>query len=78
MFVKHSLDGKTTLFIVYVNDIIIRESDNKGIDKMKAFLQTKFQTKDLGVLKYFLSIEVMYSKKEIGGKINTMWDSYGV
>ncbi|CAI8592097.1 unnamed protein product [Vicia faba] len=46
------------LLVVYVNDIVITKSDSKGINKLKAFLQTKFQTKDLGVLKYFLGIEV--------------------
>lgn len=53
------------LLVVYVDDVVNTGSDIKRIDKLKAFLQTKFQTKDLGVLKYFLGIEVMYSKKGI-------------
>ena len=51
--------------LVDVDDIVITRSDNKGTDNLKSFLQTQFQTKDLGVLKYFLGIEVMYSKKGI-------------
>ena len=46
------------LLVVHVNDIIITGNENLGISKLKAFLQTKFQNKDLGVFRYFLSIEI--------------------
>ena len=36
-----------------------------GISSLKSFLHDKFHTKDLGMLKYFLCIEVMRSKHEI-------------
>lgn len=52
------------LYEVYV-DIVITRSDSKGIGNLKIFLQYQFQTKELGALKYFLDIEVMYSKKGI-------------
>ena len=42
-----------------MNDIVITESDSKGILSLKYFLQSKFHTKDLGMLRYFLGIEVM-------------------
>ena len=45
--------------IVYVDDIVIIESDSKGISSLKSFLQSQFHTKDLGMLRYFLGIEVM-------------------
>ena len=48
--------------VVYVNDIAITESDSKGISSLKSFLQSQFHTKDLGMLRYFLGIEVMRSK----------------
>ena len=32
---------------------------------MKTFLQTKFQTKDLGAFRYFLRIEIAQEKKGI-------------
>ncbi|KAJ9173839.1 hypothetical protein P3X46_016935, partial [Hevea brasiliensis] len=53
------------LLVVYVDDIVITGSDSAGISSLKTFLQTQFQTKDLGLLKYFLGIEVMRSKKGI-------------
>ncbi|KAK2966731.1 hypothetical protein RJ640_024398 [Escallonia rubra] len=44
----------------------LRKGDDcTGITSLKKFLQTKFHTKDLGPLKYFLGIEVTRSKKGI-------------
>ena len=53
------------LLVVYVDDIVITGSDSKGISSLKSFLQSQFHTKDLGMLRYFLGIEVMRSKHEI-------------
>ncbi|RZC29576.1 putative LRR receptor-like serine/threonine-protein kinase isoform B [Glycine soja] len=64
VFYKNTNLG-SILLVVYVDDIVITRSDNKGTDNLKSFLQTQFQTIDLGALKYFLGIEVMYSKKGI-------------
>ena len=79
------------LLVVYVDDIVITGSDMTGISSLKSFLRGQFHTKDLGMLKYFLGIEVMRSKheiflsqrkyvldclkKEIGSK--AMWLPYG-
>ena len=48
-----------------MDDIVIIRSDSKGISSLKSLLQSKFHTKDLGTLRYFLGIEVMQSKHEI-------------
>ncbi|GJR34460.1 uncharacterized mitochondrial protein-like protein [Tanacetum coccineum] len=53
------------LLVVYVDDIVITGSDKVGIKILKSFIDTCFQTKDLGLLKYFLAIEVSYSSKVI-------------
>ena len=47
--------------IVYVDDIVITDSDHDGIRKLKQHLFNHFQTKDLGKLKYFLRIEIAQS-----------------
>lgn len=46
------------LLIIYVEAIII--IGDEGIEE---FLQSSFQTKDLGKLHYFLGIEVAWSKE---------------
>nr|GEX56168.1 ribonuclease H-like domain-containing protein [Tanacetum cinerariifolium] len=45
--------------LVYVDDIIITGNNSSEIEKLKAFLNTKFMIKDLGRLKYFLGIKVI-------------------
>ncbi|KAJ7959763.1 Retrovirus-related Pol polyprotein from transposon TNT 1-94 [Quillaja saponaria] len=61
VFYKHTPNGRI-LLIVYVDDIVITGDDNHGIQQLKSFPQSKFQTKDSGQLKYFLGIEVARSQ----------------
>ena len=51
--------------MVYVNDIVLPRDDDVGITKLKTHLHQQFPTKDLGSLKYFLSIEIARSKQGI-------------
>ena len=53
------------MLVVYVDDIVITGSDSKGISSLKSFLQSQFHTKDLGILRYFLGLEVMRNKHGI-------------
>lgn len=64
VFYKQSAAG-VILLVVYVDDIVITGSDSVGISSLKSFLHTQFHTKDLGMLKYFLGVEVTRSKKGI-------------
>ncbi|GAV58961.1 LOW QUALITY PROTEIN: Pkinase domain-containing protein/LRR_1 domain-containing protein/RVT_2 domain-containing protein/LRR_8 domain-containing protein, partial [Cephalotus follicularis] len=63
VFYRQSHTGKIVL-IVCVDDIVITD-DQVGISALKIHFQQKFQTKDLGRLKYFLGIEVATSHKGI-------------
>lgn len=51
--------------LIYVDDIVITGSNEKCISQLKFLLHQKFSIKDLGILKYFLGLEVAYSKKGI-------------
>ena len=53
------------LLVVYVDDIVITGSDSIGISSLKSFLHGQFHTKDLGMLRYFLGVDVMRSKHGI-------------
>ena len=43
---------------VYVDDLVITGSDSSDIDKFKLEMQSLFQMSDLGLLSYYLGIEV--------------------
>ena len=65
MFFKHSKDGRLTVLIVYVDDIILTGDDQKEMERLKTSLATEFEIKDLGSLRYFLGMEVARSRKGI-------------
>lgn len=65
LFIKRSTEGKTTILIVYVDDIIVTGDCEEEIRSLKVFLAQEFEIKDLGNLKYFLGMEVARSKKGI-------------
>ena len=64
VFYRNSSSG-IILLMVYVDDIVITGSDSTRISSRKSFLHCQFHTKDLGMLRYFLGVEVMRSKHGI-------------
>ena len=60
VFVRRSSAG-TIILIVYVDDIVISGDDSVGIVNLMHYLSGTFHTKDLGLLRYFLGIEVARS-----------------
>ena len=65
LFIKHSSQGKVTVLIVYVDDIVLTCDDMEGMQELKKYLAKEFEIKDLGNLKFFLGIEVARSKHGI-------------
>lgn len=53
------------ILVVYVDDIILTVTDLVEIDALKSFLHDRFRIKDLGILHYFLGVEVMYSSEGV-------------
>ena len=58
-------EGKITCLIIYVDDMILTGDDEEEISKLRKNLFAEFEMKDLRLLKYFLGIEVLRSKKGI-------------
>ncbi|GKA10073.1 ribonuclease H-like domain-containing protein [Tanacetum coccineum] len=58
LFTK-SKNGNFLALLVYVDDIIVIGNYFDEIQKLKEFLRTKFQIKNLGKQKYFLGTEVL-------------------
>ena len=65
LFIKHSTTGAVTLLLVYVDDILITGGDAAEIHRLITTLSGQFEMKELGQLRYFLGIEVAYSKEGI-------------
>ena len=65
MFIKHSGDGKVTILIVYVDNIILTSDDENEMNRLKTCLVVEFEIKDLGSMRYFLGMRVAWSKKRI-------------
>jgi hypothetical protein len=51
--------------IVYVDDIVLASNDSTLIDEFIVFLDTRFKLKDLGLLKFFLGLEIAGSSRGI-------------
>ncbi|KAG7564441.1 Ribonuclease H-like superfamily [Arabidopsis suecica] len=57
--------GISLRILVYVDDLIISGNSPSAIQEFKDYLSTCFYIKDLGLLKYFLGLEVARSPAEI-------------
>lgn len=64
LFVKQT-SSTFTILLVYVDDVILAGNSLQEFQTMKNILHQLFKIKDLGILKYFLGLEVAHSKRGI-------------
>lgn len=64
LFTK-AYDGIFMAVLVYVDDIVIANNSDDAADLTKDQLQSHFKLCDLGLLKYFLGLEIARSKEDI-------------
>ncbi|XP_059301844.1 uncharacterized mitochondrial protein AtMg00810-like [Lycium ferocissimum] len=53
------------ILVVYVDDIVLTGTDLEEINALKSFFHEQFRNKDLGLLRYFLGIEVLCSPNRV-------------
>ncbi|GKE57400.1 ribonuclease H-like domain, reverse transcriptase, RNA-dependent DNA polymerase [Tanacetum coccineum] len=70
IYTKKSKDA-ILLIGVYVDDLIITGTPKKEIDKFKAQMEEKIEMSDLGLLAYYLGIEVTQANGDISIKQST-------
>ena len=60
MFTKNHASTFTVVFI-YVDDIVITGNNAAAIPELKEYLSAHFHMKDLGLLSYFLGLEMLHT-----------------
>lgn len=51
--------------LIYIDDIVVIGNDLSCIKELKANMNKQFEINNIGNLKYFLSLEIMQSRKGI-------------
>jgi hypothetical protein len=64
LFIKQT-STSFTILLVYVDDILLAGNSLSEFAHIKQVLHTAFKIKDLGILKYFLGLEVAHSKSGV-------------
>ena len=67
LFLYSNNDNDITAILVYVDDIILTGNNLKTITHITKLLDQTFSIKDLGILKFFLGLEVARSSHGIQG-----------
>ncbi|XP_028060476.1 uncharacterized protein LOC114264067 [Camellia sinensis] len=60
LFICKTERGVIIILLLYVDDVIITGDDTVGISSLKQFLDRQFEMKDLGLLSYFLYLEIVH------------------
>ncbi|KAG8480141.1 hypothetical protein CXB51_024917 [Gossypium anomalum] len=65
LFIKKSENETLLIVSLYVDDLLVTESKGELIDEFKVLMQEVFEMTDLGVMTYFLGMEVNQSNQGI-------------
>jgi Reverse transcriptase (RNA-dependent DNA polymerase) len=64
IYVK-SRKGETLIVVLYVDDLIFMENSSRMVEEIKGAMINEFEMTDLGLIKYFLGLEVKQHEKII-------------
>ena len=65
IYFRNSDDNQKLIVCLYVDDMIVTGSDTMEIEWFKEAMMRKFEMSDLGVLSYFLGIEIVMSTEGV-------------
>ena len=65
LYVKTNQHGEVVIVCLYVDDLIITGSNTKLIAEFREALTTQFEMTDMGLMSYFLGLEVMQTEQGI-------------
>ena len=63
VYFKRNDDGLFIYLLLYVDDLLMEAKDKEKIRKVKVQLSKEFETKDLGVTKKILGMEILKYRK---------------
>lgn len=61
----HDTGARCLVVGVYVNDLVITSTNQEDIDRFKAEMNSTFKVSDLGLLHYYLGLEIKQTEEEI-------------
>jgi hypothetical protein len=65
LYVKHQSNVNLLIVALYVDDLILTGSSTEMIEEFKKDMVKKYEMSDMGLLHYFLGIEVFQDKEEV-------------
>lgn len=65
LYIKSEISWKLLIVCLYVDDLIYTGNDQAIIDDFKQSMMVEFEMTDLGMMRYFLGIEVVQSEAGI-------------
>ena len=65
LYVKSRFDKKVLVVCLYVDDLIFMGNDRSMFTEFKNYMMKEFDMTDLGLMHYFLGIEVLQSSDGI-------------
>lgn len=65
LYVKEGEDGSILLVCLYVDDLIYTGNNSKMFDEFKKVMTREFEMTDIGLMSYYLGIEVKQDEDEI-------------
>lgn len=75
LFTKHH-NNNITLILIYVDDLLTYGNNGHNIQHLKDMLSTSFHMKDLGILRYFLGLNINRNQMVSLSHKKSMWFIY--